>query len=93
MTAVVVVDAEVIMIRGPQVRECLRRARMRPIYVHGRDSQGWCLDRVRLGDAVAVLERNGYEVKLEGLATEVVATRSAQSEPDGDVHRGERGLW
>jgi hypothetical protein len=92
MAAVVVVDAAVITVRGHQVRDCLRRARMRPIYVHGRDAQGWVLDRRRLGDAVAALERGGYDVRLEGETTSTTPTSWSSSCTD-DLRLDEDGLW
>lgn len=95
ITAIVIVDGPTVMIRGHQVRECLRRARMRPIYVHGREAQGWCLDRARLADAVAALERGGYDVKLEG-STSTTQTLATSEIADGDIHRDvpeEGGLW
>lgn len=95
MTAVVVVDAATITVRGPKVRECLRRARMRPIYVHGRDAQGWVLDRRRLGDAVAALERENYAVRLEGDPMSTAPTSGSSLNPSSWLKpdRDEDGLW
>ena len=90
MAAVVVVDAETITVRGPQVRECLRHARMRPIYVG--TSQGWMLDRRRLPDALAALQRASYAVRLEGDPVPSTSATPVVSDVEPHLVR-EDGLW
>lgn len=58
--ATVTVEARIIFVRG-FVRDVLRAAGLKPIAAGKR---GFMLDRDRLGDSVAVLERAGYAVTV-----------------------------
>lgn len=60
--ATVTFDTELTIINGHHVAAVLRAAGMKPIYLATR--AGWSLDRKRLPDAVAVLERAGFRVRI-----------------------------
>ena len=90
-SAVVVVDTDVITVRGYEVRDTLRRARMRPIHVV--TTGGWMLDRKRLGDAVAALERAGHAVRFEGQPLSPEPATPMPTLLEGPVVADEDGLW
>jgi hypothetical protein len=88
--ATVHADADTVVIRGRGVRDVLRRASMKPLYAG--TIQGWMLDRRRLDDALAALDRAGYAVMLEDAAP----TTSARPRPmsgSRTEQTQELGLW
>lgn len=94
--ATVKIDAETITVRGPQVREVLRRRGLRAIFV-GASLSGWTVPRHksgrdRAGDVIAALQYAGYDVAVSDADGEATSSQHDQVVDNNQVG-DEAGLW